>query len=98
VEAWFASDGTLNAALGVRGGHPGGKSSQARLGADGSRSELPPCGGVILRPGDVLECRCCGGGGYGNPVERDPAQVRDDIAEGWISRKRGHDVYGVAPS
>ena len=96
VEAWFASDGTLNAAQGVRGGLAGGTSAQARRTPDGLLVELPPCGGVILQPGDVLECRCCGGGGYGDPLTRDPAQVLADISEGWISPARGRIVYGVA--
>ena len=96
VEVWFASDGTLNAPQGVRGGLPGGRSAQARRAADGTLIALAPCGGTVLRPGEVLECRCCGGGGYGDPLERDPERVADDIAEDWIGAERGRDVYGVA--
>jgi N-methylhydantoinase B len=95
VEAWFASDGTLNPPQGVRGGRAGGTSAQARSAADGSKSDVPPCGGVLLLPGDRLECRCCGGGGYGDPLARDPIRVTEDTAEGWISRNRARDVYGV---
>jgi N-methylhydantoinase B len=95
VEAWFASDGTRNPPQGVRGGAAGGRSAQALRTADGSRTDLPACGGVVLRPGEVLECRCCGGGGYGDPLARDPERVGADIAEGWISAERGHAVYGV---
>jgi N-methylhydantoinase B len=38
---------------------------------------------------------CCSGGGYGDPVQRDPGLVRTDVAEGWISRERARDVYKV---
>ena len=38
----------------------------------------------------------CGGGGYGNPLERDPALVRADIGEGKISVARAASEYGVA--
>ena len=37
----------------------------------------------------------CGGGGYGSPLERDPALVLDDVREGWITRTRADTVYGV---
>ena len=38
---------------------------------------------------------CCSGGGYGEPLERDPELVRADVAEGWIGTERARDVYGV---
>jgi N-methylhydantoinase B len=37
-----------------------------------------------------------GGGGWGNPLERDPASVRWDVIEGVISQERARTVYGVA--
>jgi N-methylhydantoinase B len=37
-----------------------------------------------------------GGGGYGDPLERDPALVLDDVLEGWVSLERARTVYGVA--
>lgn len=37
-----------------------------------------------------------GGGGYGNPVDRDPEQVKDDVAAGIISCRAARDVFGVA--
>jgi N-methylhydantoinase B len=95
MEAWFASDGTINAPQGVRGGREGGRSSQFRRGADGRLTPLEPCGGVVLAPGETLVARCCGGGGYGDPLERDPALVAADLAEGWIGRERAASVYGV---
>ena len=35
--------------------------------------------------GDVVRCYTGGGGGYGNPLERDPQAVLDDLADGHIS-------------
>lgn len=95
VEAWFASDGMHNVPLGVRGGRPGGGATQAVRRLDGSLDKLPPCGGVVLQPGETLECACCGGGGYGDPDARDPELVREDVAEDWTSAARAHDVYRV---
>lgn len=36
------------------------------------------------------------GGGYGNPVERDPKMVLEDVINGYISLKKAAEVYGVA--
>jgi N-methylhydantoinase B len=38
---------------------------------------------------------CCSGGGYGEPLQRDPELVRADVVEGWISTDRAKAVYGV---
>jgi N-methylhydantoinase B len=55
-----------------------------------------PCGGVVIEPGESLVAHCCGGGGYGPPLERDPALVRRDVKDGWITAERAREVYGIA--
>jgi N-methylhydantoinase B len=40
--------------------------------------------------------RSGGGGGWGNPMERDPALVLRDVADGFISPAAARDEYGVA--
>ena len=45
--------------------------------------------------GDVVLMESAGGGGYGNPLERDPQQVRDDVISGYVSARRARDGYGV---
>jgi N-methylhydantoinase B len=37
-----------------------------------------------------------GGGGYGNPFERTPTQVRDDVLDGYITPAQARADYGVA--
>ena len=88
MEAWFASDGTLNPPLGVRGGLPGGGAAQFLRRRDGGLEPVPACGGVRLAPGETLVSICCGGGGYGPPQERDPRRVAHDVAEGLDHRGR----------
>jgi N-methylhydantoinase B len=39
--------------------------------------------------------RTGGGGGYGDPFTRDPDAVCDDVMEGWMSRERAAEIYGV---
>jgi N-methylhydantoinase B len=35
------------------------------------------------------------GGGYGDPLDRDPRRVLLDVIEGWETRERAQDIYGV---
>jgi N-methylhydantoinase B len=36
-----------------------------------------------------------GGGGFGDPAERDPELVADDVREGYVSRERAETAYKV---
>lgn len=51
---------------------------------------------VKLKPGDRLTFGSNGGGGYGNPLERDPKLVLNDVIDELISLQKARDVYGVA--
>jgi N-methylhydantoinase B len=51
--------------------------------------------GITLQPGDHVIYQSNGGGGFGNPLERDPTKVLDDVQEGWISLDKAENVYGV---
>ena len=42
-----------------------------------------------------LRGRDSSGGGYGDPLTRDPARVRIDVLEGWESLTKARDIYGV---
>jgi N-methylhydantoinase B len=44
-------------------------------------------GGGRIRKGDRLRVTTPGGGGYGNPAERDPAELADDIANGKVAKR-----------
>lgn len=50
---------------------------------------------AILQPGDVLEVRSAGGGGRGNPLEREPWRVARDVARGYVSEAAARRDYGV---
>ena len=52
--------------------------------------------GVTLKPDDRVTYRSNGGGGYGDPLSRDPRLVLEDVLDEWISLDRARDVYGVA--
>ncbi|MEY9866816.1 N-methylhydantoinase B/oxoprolinase/acetone carboxylase alpha subunit [Peribacillus sp. B2I2] len=48
-----------------------------------------------IRKGDLLEIRTPCAGGYGNPNERDPQMVLDDILDDFISKETVKEVYKV---
>ncbi len=51
--------------------------------------------GVRLKQGDAYLMQSGGGGGFGDPYERDPALVARDVAEGYVSAAAALDLYGV---
>ncbi|GIM97088.1 hydantoinase B/oxoprolinase family protein [Paractinoplanes toevensis] len=51
---------------------------------------------LAVVPGDRVTLLTAGGGGHGSPADRDPAAVRRDVAEGYVSRDAARDVYGVS--
>lgn len=51
--------------------------------------------GLPLGPSDVIEQIVFGGGGYGDPLERDPDAVLLDIETGQVSEQIAEEIYGV---
>ena len=45
--------------------------------------------------GDLVRITSPSGGGYGNPLERDPNLVCDDLNQGLLSREEAKNLYGV---
>jgi N-methylhydantoinase B len=50
---------------------------------------------VTLQKGQALRGRDSAGGGYGSPLDRPPARVLHDVLEGWESRQKAREIYGV---
>lgn len=49
---------------------------------------------IVLQPGDRVRVRTPGGGGYGNPEERDPAAVAEDVRLGRYSAAQSAKLFG----
>jgi N-methylhydantoinase B len=59
-------------------------------------AEICPCyGRTYLSPGDVFEMHWQGGGGYGDPLFREPDAVAKDVRDGYVSAAAASDFYGV---
>jgi N-methylhydantoinase B/acetone carboxylase, alpha subunit len=60
----------------------------------GSGRLLPYCEFDVGK-NDVLYMRMSSGGGYGDPLEREPERVLNDVEAGIVSREEAKEIYGV---
>jgi N-methylhydantoinase B len=51
---------------------------------------------IPLEPGDRVEVMTPGGGGYGDPLARDPGLAERDVRRGYYTREAVRDLFGVA--
>ena len=78
-----------------RGGGQGGRPGAVYLRNGDTRTELPPKGKDTVPPGSTLVMETPGGGGIGDPREREPEAVASDREGGLVSTAAARDVYGV---
>jgi N-methylhydantoinase B len=50
---------------------------------------------VVMNPGESLELKLPGGGGYGDPYAREFRLIEEDLRNGLISTEQARDAYGV---
>ena len=93
--AVISCDGQHAPPRGVVGGLPGTPGSTWRVSGNGDLEKLNNVVQFTMKKGEGLRGRDSSGGGYGDPLDRDPARVLHDVLEGWESRAKAHDVYGV---
>jgi N-methylhydantoinase B len=62
---------------------------------DGEEQIYPPKAELLQEPTDVMETRSPGTAGYGDPLNRDPEKVLQDIKDEIISLESANDIYGV---
>lgn len=70
----------------------------AREGLGGELTYLPSKADGNLSADDVFVFYAPGGGGYGDPLQRDAASVARDVKNRWVSRLRAQNSYGVVIS
>jgi N-methylhydantoinase B len=80
---------------GVLGGQVGLRSTKRLVRADGTEELLPSkCDGIQVKVDDLLYFNTWGGGGWGDPLERDPALVLADVKR-VLATVEGARDYGV---
>ncbi len=81
---------------GILGGKPGAVSKKFLIRTDGEKTPLPSkIDNVRVRPGDRIVFCTAGGGGWGDPLERDPIWVRNDVARRLVSVELARSDYGI---
>ncbi len=100
------------AATGVLGGEPGAahgflllhdadRATPAKAGTDpgrlgGVHEVPPPKARTVVHGSDIMMSWCSGGGGIGDPFDRNPARVLEDVENGLVSEEGALRDYGVA--
>ena len=77
-----------------RGLFKGGAANKARFMVNDQDGD--PSGLTLCESGDIIQFHSAGGGGYGNPLERDPQAVERDVLNEYISVGQALNDYGVA--
>jgi N-methylhydantoinase B len=90
-----SSDGDLTQPAGAAGGDPGPLSKMyIRRGEEIETVRTHRM--IEVKTGEVLGKISGGGGGVGEPFEREPSAVQKDVVDGFISIEVAKRVYGVA--
>ncbi|KXG85417.1 hydantoinase B/oxoprolinase family protein [Agrobacterium bohemicum] len=80
---------------GVLGGKAAGLSDMVVNPGGEDHHRLGNIDTAVLQPGDVLAIRSAGGGGRGNPMEREAWRVLQDVDRGYVSLEAAERDYGV---
>jgi N-methylhydantoinase B len=83
------------AAAGAQGGGGGAVAVSVIRRADGRVETIPSKLVTTLKPGDRVTVETAGGGGFGDPRQRDRSLVAEDIANGKISANAAREIYGL---
>ena len=79
---------------GLFGGKPGALSKSYFI-RDGNREEAPSKFVQTMRQGETFRAEMAGSGGYGDPLERDPSAVAEDVRQEKLSAVHAEAEYGV---
>jgi N-methylhydantoinase B len=82
---------------GMGGGLPGGTTAFGLRRVGTSVTEPMAChqDGISLVAGDTIICDLSNGGGWGDPLDRDPALVSDDVRRGLLTAEEAETIFGV---
>jgi len=80
-----AGDGIINAPSGILGGEPGLPHRYSIASGGGETDLRSKQTGVVVQPGDVLRVLSAGGGGVGDPAQREQERVDEDRRNGYVS-------------
>ena len=88
------SDRTKFLPWGTQGGEPGSR-TRSTLNPNTEARELPSKFMLDMNRGDVYKLEQAGGGGYGDPFDRDPDSVLRDVIQEKVTPEHARSAYGV---
>ena len=93
------ADRSILSCWGVKGGRAG-LPFQVTIDPGGPSERVLPglCDDEPIRAGEVVRIETTGGGGWGDPLDRDPERVAVDVLQGKVSAGAARDDYGVVLS
>jgi len=80
---------------GILGGGNGKPNDAYIVGLDGAQRKAAAVNRHPIKAGERIVMKAGGGGGWGDPLKRDPALVASDVRQGYISAARARDDYKV---
>ncbi len=99
ARASFVMDHGRTGPQGAQGGQDGAVNRVEITTAQGTiiPAHLSKAQDIPLSPGDRVRVRTPGGGGYGNPADRDPALIAEDIRLGRYSAEQAAKLWPATP-
>jgi N-methylhydantoinase B len=88
-------NGLESSPKGVRGGTGSKLGGNVKIARDGTETKYPAVMVCEIEEGEKLRADDQGGGGYGNPLDREVERVLNDVAERYVSIEIARNVYGV---
>lgn len=76
-------------------GAEGGMSGSLGRVVKGDGTVLDPKKSYYLKTGERIIFNTAGGGGYGDPLQRNLENVLEDVREGWVTLDAAHNIYRV---
>ena len=86
----------LTPPFGLAGGRSGGRMRLWLEMPDGGKRPLNSKGAFVVPANGRVVMEAPGSGGYGLPAGRDPASLREDLADGYVTEEAARRDYGIA--
>ena len=86
----------LTPPFGLAGGRSGGPMRLWLEMPDGGKRPLNSKGAFVVPANGRVVMEAPGSGGYGLPAGRDPASLREDLADGYVTEEAARRDYGIA--
>jgi len=93
-QASVCCERTVTPPFGLDGGHAGAPATIALTAPNTNARKLTSKGGFLAPAGSLVTMEAPGSGGYGDPMDRDPAALSEDLLDGYVTLAEARRIYG----